>query len=59
MTTRSAVRLTADEARAVHDAIYHFGSLVPAAHTWTAEERRLWERADAILRRARKTNAVW
>lgn len=47
------VVLTRKEAAVVHDALRRIGALVPQSHTWTPEERKLWERADAALRRAR------
>jgi hypothetical protein len=45
--------LTPDEAFAVHQALYHLLSYVPADHLWSQDERTLWDDADAAMRRVR------
>jgi hypothetical protein len=45
--------LTADEAFAVHEMLYHLLSFVPSDHLWSKDERKLWDDADAAMRRVR------
>jgi hypothetical protein len=49
--------LTPDEAAVVHQALYHFLSYVPGGHLWKRDERRLWDEADAAMRRVRGIEA--
>jgi hypothetical protein len=48
----TVLSLTAKEIKTLQEALNVFGARVPEGYIWPNEERRLWERADRILRRA-------